>query len=297
MRFGIISTQMDTLIPPGLSTEAVMANIAGYELTHVVKDLCGRGFNPIEVSADMALFLPHAFHAEAIEKLAALKEETGTPYTVHLPLWSAEVSTPLVPVRDGAVQAVVDAFELTLPLEPEMYVLHATGALAAEFYRMKVHELAKAFTLNEFQNQARHSLETILAKTGIPSRKLAIETVEFPFEMTLSLAEELDLSICFDTGHVLAGFSGAPDFFEALEACLPRLGEVHLHDSPWRSPDQEPGYHLDHKPLGQGDLDLGRFLDRLVEAGYEGPVVFELTVEEALESLEAIREVRPGMLG
>jgi sugar phosphate isomerase/epimerase len=125
---------------------------------------------------------------------------------------------------------------------------------------------------------------------------LAIETVEFPFDLTLALAEELDLSLCLDTGHVLVGFSGPVDLFEALERCLPRLGEIHLHDGPWQGPEREIRYGLDHAPLGAGDLDVGRLLDRLAEAGFTGPIIFELTVEEALASLEVIRALRPELL-
>jgi hypothetical protein len=33
-----------------------------------------------------------------------------------------------------------------------------------------------------------------------------------------------------------------------------------------------------------------------VEARFDGPIIFELTVEEALASLEVIRAVRPGVL-
>jgi sugar phosphate isomerase/epimerase len=62
-------------------------------------------------------------------------------------------------------------------------------------------------------------------------------------------------------------------------------------------PEGVRGYGEDHKPLGRGDLDLGRFLDRLAEANYRGPLVFELRTEEALASLETIRAVRPAFLG
>ena len=222
--------------------------------------------------------------------------ETGIGYTVHLPLWSVEPSTPLEPVREGSVRALLAVLQATLPLEPEMYVLHATGALAAEFYRMDLPRSGRAIVLRQFQSGARQSLQTLLAATGIDSRRLAIETIEFPFDLTLELAEELDLSICLDIGHILAGFSGPVDLFDALERCLPRLGEIHLHDCPWQGPNQKPGYGLDHQALGRGDLDVGRLLDRLVEAGYGGPLILELTVEEALASLDVIRTLRPGLL-
>jgi hypothetical protein len=142
-----------------------------------------------------------------MEKLLELKAR-GITYTVHLPLWSVEPSTPLRPVRRGSVEAVTQILRATRLLDPEVYVLHATGALAAEFYNMHLPEIARAYLLSQFQNGARESLEQILMETGIPSRRIAIETVEFPFDLTLELADELDLSLCLDTGHVLAGFPG-----------------------------------------------------------------------------------------
>lgn len=291
MRFGIMTMQLEALVPSGAPAEQVMANIAGFDHASLAKSLFDQGFNPIELGGDLGMFLPHAYNEAAIERLKALKSE-GVSYTVHLPLWSVEPSTPLTPVRRGSVEAVVQSVRATLPLDPEAYVLHATGALAAEFYNMKISEMARAIILRQFQNGARESIKTILTETGLPSRKLAIETIEFPLDLTLELAEELDLSICLDTGHVLAGFPGWYDFFEVVERVLPRLAEVHIHDSR-KMPEGQRGYGEDHKPLGTRDLDLGRFLDRLAEANYQGPLVFELTVNEALESLTVVKSVRP----
>ncbi|HEX7973973.1 MAG TPA: cobamide remodeling phosphodiesterase CbiR [Anaerolineales bacterium] len=293
MRFGIMAMQIDSLIPSGLPADQALASFAGFDHSRLVRSLARQGFRLIELGGDLALFLPHTYSPPAIQRLAELKIELGLSYTVHLPLWSVEPSTPLTPVRQGSVQALVDAVQATQPLEPESYVLHATGSLAAEFYRMRLPELARGLILRQFQSGARESIRALLAKTCLPSRKLAIETIEFPFELTLELAEELDLSMCLDTGHVLVGFSGPVDLFEALERCLPRLGEIHLHDGPWQGPQHSIGYGKDHQALGKGDLDLPRLLDRLEQASYQGPIIFELLMEEALASLETVRTVRP----
>jgi sugar phosphate isomerase/epimerase len=294
MRFGIITMQREALIPAGMSTEEAMAYLATLDHASLARDLHAQGFDPIEIGGDMPLFLPHTLDPTTIERLGVLKEETGLTYTVHLPIWSLEPSTPLAPVREGSVRAAVDALRATIPLEPEFYVLHATGALAAEFYRMRLPDFAKSFILRQFQSHAAESIRTLLDETGLPSRRLAIETIEFPLDLTLELAEEQDLSICLDTGHVLVGFSGPVGLFQALDRCLPRLGEIHLHDGPQFDPVQGPGYGQDHRPLGTGDLEISRLLDRLEEAGWEGPIILELTVDEALASLEVIRSVRPG---
>ncbi len=294
MRFGIMAMQLEALVPQGVPAEQVMAGIAAFDHAGLAQSLAQKGFNPVELGGDLGMFLPNAYSAEAVAKLAALKAD-GLAFTLHLPLWSVEPSTPLKPVRQGSVEALAGAIRAVQPLEPEVYVLHASGALAAEFYNMKISELARSLILRQFQAGARESIRAILAETGLPSRKLAIETIEFPLDLTLELAEEFDTSICLDTGHVLAGFPGWFDFFEVVEKLLPRLAEVHLHDCRRMAPGVR-GYGEDHKPLGHGDLELGRFLDRLDQAGFNGPLVFELKVDEALESLKIVESVRPQYL-
>ncbi|HSJ56205.1 MAG TPA: cobamide remodeling phosphodiesterase CbiR [Anaerolineae bacterium] len=290
MRYGIMTLQPDTLIPAGMDAQQAMAHVAGLDHVAIAAHLFDQGFDPVELSGDLLLLIPHTFAPDTIARLRDLKAARGTAYTIHLPLWSVEPSTLLEPVREASVRALVDMIRRVQPLDPEVYVLHATGAMAAEFYAMGLPEFATAFLMRQFQANARRSLETILAETGLDSRRLAIETIEFPLDLTLELAGALDLSICLDVGHVLAGFSGPVPFFDAVARCLPRLAEVHLHDAPQAS-DGERLYGKDHKPLGVGDLDVARLLRTLEDAGFHGPLVFELMERDALASLQAIRAV------
>jgi sugar phosphate isomerase/epimerase len=278
------------------SAEALLETVLRFDHAGAVRDVAAAGFRVVELAGDLTLFVEDAFAPAQIERLGAAGRELGLTYTVHLPLWSVEPASPLEPVRRGSVEALIQNVEATRPLAPEVYVLHATNALAAEFGRWTLPPVAKGALYALLQERARRSLEELLAATGVPSRAFAIETVEFPFDLTLDLAEALDCSICLDVGHVLAGFGGPMDLFEALERCLPRLAEVHLHDAPWWGPDFRMRYHEDHRPLGEGDLDVARLLDRLSAAGWAGPLVFELRVEQALASLELIRRLRPDAL-
>jgi sugar phosphate isomerase/epimerase len=296
MRFGIAEMsgmRLARQLRDSTSAEDLMSAVTGFDRVESIRELAGHGFDPIELGGDLTLFFPGAFDPDIIDGLAALRAKLGISYTVHLPLWSVEPSTPLQRVRRGSVQAIVDTILATTPLEPEIYVMHATNALAAEFSRLPIAKEGLPLLLGFFQEQAAESLREIIAETGMPSRQLAIETVEFPFEMTLELAEELDVSMCLDTGHVLVGFSGPVDLYDAVEQCLPRLGEIHLHDGPWQGPERSIGYGKDHQPLGKGDLDVEKLLDRLAEADYQGPVVFELPVDASLASLDLIRSLRP----
>jgi hypothetical protein len=121
-------------------------------------------------------------------------------------------------------------------------------------------------TIQPFSRDRHHFTPTGIGRSNSPS-------------MTLELAEELDCSMCFDTGHVLVGFSGPVDFFEALERCLPRLGEIHLHDGPWQGPELKIGYGKDHQPLAKATAEA---VPRLPERSELAIDIFELRIENAL---------------
>ncbi len=295
MHFGIMAMQMSALVPPPEALKNPVAFIAGFDHAAFIHQIASTGFNRVELNSDLALFFPQTFAQEAIAKLAELKRELGLTFTMHLPIWSIDSSTMLQPVREGSLRALAQAVQAVLPLEPEMFVLHPVGALATEFYRMSMPESARALVLRQFQGNAKQTVKSLLSETGLSSRKLAIETVEFPFELTLEIVLELDTSMCLDTGHVLSGQSGPVQFFDALEAALPHLGEIHLHDAPLPKPGTRFEYH-DHQTLGKGDLDVARLLDRLVEAKWNGPIIFELSPDEARQSLGLIRSIRPQYL-
>lgn len=291
MQFGIMEMQLAQLVPADDNPQKAVDHILSFDRSQLIKDLAESGFDLIELGGDLSLFFPQAYEEKSINKLKHMKKELNLSYTVHLPLWSVEPSTPLEPVRYGSADAIMDIIDAVEVLEPELYVLHATGALAAEFYRMGIPETAKSLVLKQFQGNAISSIKMILEETGLSSRKLAIETIEFPLDLTLEIADLLDLSVCLDTGHVLAGFSGPLSMEDALSACLPRLAEVHLHDSTYFLKTGELGYGKDHQTLGTGDLKVMEFLETLTENDFSGPIIFELTIDEAKESLAYLKRI------
>jgi sugar phosphate isomerase/epimerase len=291
MRYGVMAVQAETLMPPGAAVGELLKKQITLDYAGLVRQVVRHGFHLIELSADFGMIYPPAFEPKSIRRLNQLRERLGLSYTVHLPFWSLEPSTPLDEIRRAAVRTLVDAIHVCRVLEPEVYVLHATGEMASDFYTMDIAHAARSFLMRKFQSHAKASIEAILAQTGIPARKLAVETIHFPFDLTLELAEELGVSICLDTGHVLAGYSGPVELFDALEVCLPHLAEVHLHDSPWQGPAHILRDGEDHRTLGLGDLDVARFLARLDASRFDGPVIFELNTSEALQSLAVIENL------
>jgi sugar phosphate isomerase/epimerase len=291
MDYGIIELQLDTIFPPQISTPEAVSHLMKFGREMLIIPLVKAGFSTIELNGDLSLIFPTAYSAENMKTLAALKSEHKLRYTLHLPLWSVEPSTPLDPVRKGSVDALVNIIQAVEPISPDIFVLHATGALAAEFYRMQLPPQAKAFALQQFQSNAMRSIESLLEKTGLPSRKCAIETIEFPFDLTLEIAEALDLSLCLDTGHILAGFAGPISIPDTIKACEPRLAEIHLHDSANSLKTGKLGYGKDHQTLGTQDLDCADFIKRIRAINFSGPIIFELSLAQAQKSLTYLEKI------
>jgi sugar phosphate isomerase/epimerase len=75
--------------------------------------------------------------------------------------------------------------------------------------------------------------------------------------------------------------------------CSPCLAEIHLHDG-HRQPTPEGRPQVaDHRALGEGDLPLEQLLDTLDRRGFAGPIILELTIEQARQSLDTVRRLRP----
>jgi sugar phosphate isomerase/epimerase len=287
-KFGITSLHLDSLGNAEPKSDLALSSFIGFDHSKRVRQLASQGFRCIELNADVGAVLPHTLSPESIDELQQIKKEYGLSYTVHLPILSIEPASPIQPVRQGAVQAMIDTIRATQRLEPDVYVYHATGDLAARVAHMPLPELARVFLQRAFQNYARESVEAILSATQLPSRQLAIETIQFPFDLTVELAEQLDTSVCLDTAHILVGYSGPINLEDAFEQALSRLSEVHLNDGPWQGPEHVIHYGKDHMALGMGDLDVAWVMNRLREVAFTGPVVFELTLNDALQSLDTI---------
>jgi sugar phosphate isomerase/epimerase len=251
------------------------------------------GFQHIEFVLNTHYFLRNPsqlFTKECVQELMALKKEHNLTFSVHLPFWSVDPSSHIDRIRKATVEEMSYLIENTLDLEPTTYVLHATGEFAAEVNSMRLSPEQKNALINFFAKNSRHFVKLLvenLSQIGVPSKKIALESVKFPFKYSIELAKEFDTSLCIDVGHILAGYPGDVDLKEVFEISKHRVSEVHVHDVIKR---MENGrlYVKDHSPIGSGTLNFHEVLDFLEEANFCGPLVLELKFEDAVNSLKII---------
>ena len=287
LEFGRVANQIVSGGIPDFSKFNIVDHVrASLEIEHI---------SVAEITAEIQYIIPNSLSEQAIQGLIDLKDELNNAYTVHLPLWSLELATFNEPIRKGGVQTVVDMIKMLEPIDPEAYVLHSTGALATEFSQLNIPKSSVDMISMLMAGFSATSIEEILSQSEVDPSKIAVENIEFPFDITRDVIDEYGLSICFDTGHLLSKQSGDESMLEFWKKHRDKIIELHLHDG--RESKQGERYPVDHNSLGTGDLPVREFLMELVKDDFNGPIIFELTSEEVVESLKHIEEVVPEALG
>jgi sugar phosphate isomerase/epimerase len=294
LRFGIQPFELTTI--SSLVSENGKFDLSRLSAPSIVKRCIKEGFRVIELGLDLGYVIPGSINKKAVDELMKIKNSDHISYTVHLPLWSVEPASPNEFIRKASVEVLADAVKLCEPLNPEAYVVHATGALAAEFSRLEIADFYKDYIANEMTGLAEQSIKGLLSSTNLQPEKLAIETVEFPFKYMKRLTEKYNVSICCDTGHILAGYPGSYTVVGFLEEFFERVIDIHLHDGYRIEKEKGVKIQKDHLPLGEGKLPMNDLFDFLHRHEYTHPIVFELTLPQALKSLKVIREKYPEAL-
>jgi len=189
----------------------------------VVKRHMEAGFSHFEINGDLTHVLPGIITPEVINGLVELKKHNEISFSVHLPLWAIEPAAFANQIRKASLEVFEECIELTKPLDPICWVIHSTGTLTVEFIRMNLPEFAQGLMMQQFTGYASTVIQQLIEKTEIPSQKIAVENIEYPFDVMYPIIEQLDLSICFDTGHLLAGYSGKMGVLEFIEKYYDRI--------------------------------------------------------------------------
>jgi sugar phosphate isomerase/epimerase len=152
--------------------------------------------------------------SEEILQVKSLLKAEKTTANVHLPLdIDLAARDAERRKRDAAVTRL--RIEETLPWRPTTYCLHIGPA--------PKHPDMTA--LEKWRRRAAGSLGELL-RAPVPSRRITVETLDYPFSWVEPLVEEFNLSICADLGHLFVHGFEPLALFERLAS---RIEVIHLH--------------------------------------------------------------------
>lgn len=151
---------------------------------------------------------------EEIRQLERLIDEHGISYNVHLPMDVGMAGEKAE--RRRSIDAVARAIDRVAPLQPTTCTLHLDSNPDCLDHK----------TAARWQDLSMHSVSELLEISGVDSRDISIETLDYDPIWLERIAESLDLSVCVDVGHViLNGF----DLDQVLNLFVARTTILHLH--------------------------------------------------------------------
>ncbi|WP_182868327.1 sugar phosphate isomerase/epimerase family protein [Stieleria mannarensis] len=101
------------------------------------------------------------------------------------------------------------------------------------------------------------------------------ETAEGLLEFIAAVGRE-NLKINFDPANMILYGTGEP--IEALKVVAKHVRSIHCKDGTWSDkPGETWGCEV---PLGEGDVDMRKYLETLHEIGYQGPLTIEREIPE-----------------
>jgi sugar phosphate isomerase/epimerase len=119
-------------------------------------------------------------------------------------------------VRFRGISVVKKVIERTLRLKPSLYTLH---------FDIRNRNGGEETDIEAWRRRIILSAKE-MAERGIETKRIAIETLSYPFEWIEDIVKEFGFSICLDIGHMLIYRQDIPHY---LENYLPQTSIIHFH--------------------------------------------------------------------
>ncbi len=191
------------------------------------------------------------FSKKVINELNLLARDLDISYNIHLPT-DISISDPAPRRQFQAVDTLVAIMERLAALSPTSYTLHVPCRICP----------ADTDEMRKWQDVVYRNLAKLLL-SGIPAKKIAIETLDYGPDLITCITGELNLSICLDIGHLIIYGADIPSVFND---CAESVSIIHLHGV-------KEG--KDHGPLDQLPDNLLRFLVQKLKT-FDGTVSLEV---------------------
>ena len=196
MRFGVSPLSLEFLIENVL-IEKGLEGLSQFSISEFMENVAKTGYRHCEISLDIFQIFPIQINQIEIAKLKEIKEKYDMTYSAHFPFISLELASPNKFVREASINSIVDSYETFKGLENEIeyYVLHATGEFIADAMDFIAAPDIFPVAIELFLNLSIGSIKEILNKTKVNSKKVVIETLEFPLEATIRMVKKLNTKL------------------------------------------------------------------------------------------------------
>ncbi|MBQ7568067.1 sugar phosphate isomerase/epimerase [bacterium] len=182
-----------------------------------------------------------------LEELLALSQQFGLSYTVHIPSAMGPVSCD-ASWEERSYALVGRTIERLEALSPFAYVWHWESECWGKLPSMD---------LSRWREAVGRLAQRVAQARWVLPRRLAVETLSYPFDLVADFVQAHDYGMTLDIGHL---WQGGFDWERAVGLYGERTGVVHLHGV---IPESSRDHHsLKYQPPEQLRR-LGELLSRL----------------------------------
>jgi len=150
-----------------------------------------------------------------MKDLMSLSIHQEVDFNIHLPI-DIFLGDKNEEVRFRGISVVKKVIERTRCLKPSLYTLH---------FDLRDKNGREETDIEAWRRRILRSSEEMTGR-GIEPKRIAIETLSYPFEWIEDIVKEFGFSICLDIGHMLIYNQDIPRY---LKKYLPQTSIIHLH--------------------------------------------------------------------
>lgn len=206
-----------------------------------------------------------------MDAAAAELKKRPVGYSVHAPVWDANLTCENESIRRGVLESYREAVAFAARLDAAHVVLHPGFCRQKTFDRSLAKERAKeaVWQLSRFNRD--YGMRLLIENVG--NRASSLFTLEEYADFTRDFPDEVGCVV--DVGH--AHMNGW-DIPELIHRVQDRLYALHLHDNDGKS-DQ-------HLPVGEGSIDWRSVFGALEQVGRDVNLVLEYNTGMPLAKLK-----------
>lgn len=232
-----------------------------------VDALIERGAENIELMLDGAGW--DEFHRRMGE-LAPMLKSKGVSYSVHVPVWDANLTSENAQLREAVLESYKATIEFASLIDARHVVLHTGWCADSHFSKEKGRMRAKDSLLALIDFNALYGQLLLVENIGSTATSLFTER-EF-IEFLHGFPKEVGYIV--DIGHA---YINEWNIDTLLGELGDRLHALHIHDN--------DGLKDKHAPIGEGRIEWGRVFAAAKATGRDLHLVLEYNIGTDLEKL------------
>lgn len=212
----------------------------------------------------------------AVREAALRIEELGMEaYSFHAPFANdIDISSPDLATREHALDEILRAVEAASMLGVHYFVIHPGPENAdipsREERMVRIENVVSV--LNRVAIRCSEAGIKCVLENKLPHLLFGSSS---DIVWILGMLETNEVGACLDTGHAfLAG-----DLYPLVYKFGPHLRMLHVHDN--------NGHGDEHLPPGEGRIEWGAFVRELVQVGFRGAMILEISGAGGVEEIMA----------